>query len=205
MIGIVDYGIGNLGSVVNALTHLGLEAELLTDPAQVDHHKRLLLPGVGSFALAMDRLNEAGWSSALRHHCEAGMPLLGICLGMQLLFEEGEEHGMRKGLGLLPGRVVPLNPGAGLRVPQIGWNGLSYVRRHPLFCGVKEHVDFYFVHSFQCMPTDPSDIIATCDYGSAVTAAVARGNVAGMQFHPEKSQDCGLKLLSNFADWDPEC
>lgn len=205
MIGIVDYGMGNLGSVANALTHLGLDAELLTAPAQINDHERLLLPGVGSFAMAMDRLNEAGWTDALCRHCGEGMPLLGICLGMQLLFEEGEENGLRQGLGLLPGRVVPLKPDVGLRVPQIGWNGLDFARRHPLFRGIKEHVDFYFVHSFQCMPADPADIIATCDYGSAVTAAVARANVAGMQFHPEKSQDCGLKLLSNFAEWDPEC
>lgn len=205
MIGIVDYGMGNLGSVANALLHLGLEAQLLTDPSQIDGNERLILPGVGSFALAIDRLNEAGWSNALRLHCGAGMPLLGICLGMQLLFEEGEEHGTRQGLGLLPGRVVPLNPALAGRVPQIGWNGLDYARRHPLFSGVKEHVDFYFVHSFQCIPSNPSDIIATCEYGSSVTAAVANANVAGMQFHPEKSQDCGLKLLSNFAEWDPKC
>lgn len=205
MIGIVDYGMGNLGSVANALNHLGLDAEVLDDPEKITDHERLVLPGVGSFRLAMDRLDEAGWSETLRIRCAAGIPLLGICLGMQLLFEEGEEHGLRKGLGLLPGRVVPLAPGNDLRVPQVGWNGLTYAQRHPLFRGVKEHVDFYFVHSFECVPSEATDVIATCDYGNPVVASVARGNVVGMQFHPEKSQDCGLKLLSNFAEWDPEC
>lgn len=205
MIGVVDYGMGNLGSVANALSQLGLEADVITGPDQVARYERLVLPGVGSFRMAMDLMDAAGWSEALRAQCAAGKPLLGICLGMQLLFEEGEEHGLRKGLGLLPGRVVPLHPGPGLRVPQIGWNGLSYSRHHPLFRGVKEHVDFYFVHSFQCVPAVAADVVATCDYGDAVVAAVARANVAGMQFHPEKSQDCGLKLLANFAEWEPAC
>jgi imidazole glycerol-phosphate synthase subunit HisH len=205
MIGIIDYGMGNLGSVANALEHLGVEAEMLDAPTKVSAHDRLLLPGVGSFRLAMDRLDSSGWTTALRAHCSAGMPLLGICLGMQLLFDSGEEHGFRKGLGLVPGRVVPLDPMLGLRVPQVGWNGLDFARRHPLFRGVKESVDFYFVHSFHCIPNDTADIVATCEYGLDLVASVARQNVAGMQFHPEKSQDFGLKLLSNFVDWDPAC
>lgn len=205
MIGVIDYGMGNLQSVFNALSHQGLDAEVLDSPAKVAGHERLLLPGVGSFKQAMDRLDASGWSDAIRGHASTGKPLLGICLGMQLLFEEGEEHGLRKGLGLLPGRVTALEPGENLRVPQVGWNGLDYARRHELFRGVKEHVDFYFVHSFQCRPADAADVVATCDYGGPVVASVARGSVAGMQFHPEKSQDCGLKLLSNFAQWEPAC
>jgi glutamine amidotransferase len=205
MIGIVDYGMGNLGSVANAFDHLGLEAEIVDHPSRLEAHDRLILPGVGSFAMAMNRLNASGWSDALRQQAAEGVPLLGICLGMQLIFDIGEEHGITPGLGLIPGRVVPLNPGAGFRVPHVGWNGLSYPRRHPLFQGVKEHVDFYFVHSFQCMPTMEETVLATCAYGSEVVAAVGRGNVAGMQFHPEKSQDIGLKILENFAEWDGSC
>ena len=205
MIGIIDYGMGNLGSVANAFDHLGIEAEVVARPDQLAAHDRLILPGVGSFRLAMDKLDASGWSAALRQRVAAGVPLLGICLGMQLIFDEGEEHGPRPGLGLMPGKVVPLEPGLSLRVPHVGWSGLSYPRRHPLFKGVKEHVDFYFVHSYQCCPADEADVLAYCEYGSKVVAAVGRGNVAGVQFHPEKSQDMGLKILENFDGWGGTC
>lgn len=205
MIAIVDYGMGNLGSVANAFDHLGIEAEVVDRPDRLAAHNRLILPGVGSFRLAMEKLDASGWSAALRERVAAGLPLLGICLGMQLIFDEGEEHGSRLGLGLVPGRVVPLAPGASFRVPHVGWNGLTYPRRHPLFKGVKEHVDFYFVHSYQCLPADEADVRAYCEYGGKVVAAVGRANVAGVQFHPEKSQDMGLKILENFAEWDGTC
>jgi len=201
MIGIIDYGMGNLGSVANAFDHLGIEAEILARPDQLLAHDRLVLPGVGSFRLAMDKLDASGWSFALREQVTAGLPLLGICLGMQLILDEGVEHGSRAGLGLILGKVAPLIPGGTLRVPHVGWSGLSYPRRHPLFKGVKEHVDFYFVHSYQCLPADEANVLAYCDYGGKVVAAVGQNNVAGVQFHPEKSQDMGLKILENFAGW----
>jgi glutamine amidotransferase len=205
MIGIIDYGMGNLGSVANAFDHLGIEAEVVDRPERLAAHDRLILPGVGSFRLAMEKLDALGWSAVLRERVAAGLPLLGICLGMQLLFDEGEEHGPRSGLGLVSGNVVPLAPGPSFCVPHVGWNGLFYTRRHPLFKGVKEHVDFYFVHSYQCCPSDEADVLAYCEYGSKVVAAVGRANVVGVQFHPEKSQDMGLKILENFAAWDGTC
>lgn len=205
MIGIVNYGMGNLGSVANALDYLGLEAEIVDSPSRLGAHDRLILPGVGSFGMAMRSLNASGWSDALRQRVADGVPLLGICLGMQLIFDAGEEYGLTTGLGLVPGRVVPLSPRPPCRVPHVGWNGLSYSRRHPLFHGVKEHVDFYFVHSYQCIPALEETVLAQCDYGGEFVAAVGKKNVVGVQFHPEKSQDMGLKILENFAEWDGLC
>lgn len=205
MIGIINYGMGNLGSVANALDYLGLEAEIVDSPSQLGVHDRLLLPGVGSFGMGMRNLDASGWSEALRQKVNDGVPLLGICLGMQLLFDAGEEHGLTIGLGFIPGRVVPLRPAPPCRVPHVGWNGMSYPRRHPLFQGVKEHVDFYFVHSYQCMPSQADTVLAQCDYGGEFVAAVGKNNVLGVQFHPEKSQDVGLKILENFAGWDGLC
>lgn len=205
MIGVVDYGMGNLGSVTNAFRHLGLPATVLPSPDQLGACDRILLPGVGSFAHAMRNLNQGGWTEALRDAAAAGKPLLGVCLGMQLLFDEGLEHGPSAGLGLIPGRVVPLVPASPCRVPHVGWNDLTYARPHPLLKGLRAHVDMYFVHSFHCCPVDAQDILATSDHGGAFVAVVARGNVAGTQFHPEKSQDAGLKLLENFAAWEPAC
>jgi glutamine amidotransferase len=205
MIGIIDYGMGNLGSVANALDYLGLEAEIVDNPSRLGTHDHLILPGVGSFGIAMRSLDASGWSDAIREKVADGIPLLGICLGMQLIFDVGEEHGTTAGLGLIPGRVVPLSPAPPCRVPHVGWNGLSYPRRHPLFQGAKEHVDFYFVHSYQCVPLLEEAVLARCDYGGEFVAAAGKANVVGVQFHPEKSQDMGLKILETFAEWDGTC
>lgn len=201
MIGIIDYGMGNLGSVSNALSHGGHVAEVVSDPAQLSRYARLILPGVGSFAQAMGNLESRGWRPALHASVAEGRPLLGICLGMQLLFDHGEEHGDTAGLGLIPGRVRLMQPEAPHRLPHVGWNSLIYARRHPLFTGVKEHVDVYFVHSYHCVPQDEADIVARCSHGGLWVASVARGCVAGMQYHPEKSQPAGLRMLDNFAEW----
>ncbi|MDQ8021291.1 MAG: imidazole glycerol phosphate synthase subunit HisH [Moraxellaceae bacterium] len=202
MIGIVDYGMGNLGSVRNAFEHLGHAARIFDDPQEAAGFERILLPGVGSFAQAMRNLDERGWSPVLREVAASGKPMLGICLGMQLLFDRGEEHGDTAGLGLVPGKVIRMQPTPPNRLPHVGWNTLDHARRHPLHAGVKDHVDFYFVHSYHCVPDDEADVLARVDHGGRVVASVARANVAGMQFHPEKSQAVGLKLLENFAGWD---
>lgn len=201
MIAIVDFGMGNLASLANSFSYLGIESTVVDAPASIEQHTRLVLPGVGSFAKASQNLREAGWIDAIRGHCEKGRPLLGICLGMQLLFDTGEEHGLHRGIGLLRGNVAPLPQDLGLRIPHVGWSCLEHRQAHPLFKGVKTHVDFYFVHSFECIAATSSDVLATCDYGKLVVAAVAHENVAGVQFHPEKSQDPGLKILGNFAEW----
>ena len=205
MIGIIDYGAGNLASVRNALDQLGYEGTALPDPARLSDFERVILPGVGSFRLAMEALERGGWIPAAREFVATGRPFLGVCLGMQLLFDEGEEHGPTAGLGLIPGRVVLMTPAPPLRVPHVGWNSLIPARSHPLLAGVKSHVDLYFVHSYHCVPAQESDVVARCDYGGEFVAVVARRNVVGMQFHPEKSQPSGLKILENFATWDGGC
>ena len=205
MIGIVDYGAGNLASVRNAFARLDRQAAIIRQPGEIEGCDRIVLPGVGSFQRAMATLHAGGWADPLRTFARSGRPLLGVCLGMQLLFDCGDEHGPTAGLGLMAGRVTLMTPSAPLKVPHVGWNSLEHVREHPLFSGVKHHVDFYFVHSYHCLPSDPADVVARCDYGGAFVAAVARANVAGTQFHPEKSQPSGLGILENFAAWDPTC
>jgi len=131
--------------------------------------------------------------------------MLGICLGMQLLFDRGEEHGPTLGLGLIKGAVVRLRPSPPNKVPHVGWNNLSRIAPHPIFCGIKQNVDLYFVHSYHCLPDNPDDVIAICDFAGGFVAGVASGNVIGLQFHPEKSQPSGLRILKNFVEWDMEC
>jgi glutamine amidotransferase len=205
MIGILDYGAGNLASVRNAFAQLGLEAVVFDHPELIGNFERIIVPGVGSFRLAMEALESAGWPDALRSYAASGKPILGICLGMQLLFDKGYEHGETLGLGLVPGEVVLMTPEQPYKVPHVGWNSLIHVRQHPLFKGVKGHVDFYFVHSYRSSPREPENIVAMCDYAGEFVAVVSRDNVVGMQFHPEKSQPAGLRILKNFAEWDGAC
>ncbi|SFN29975.1 glutamine amidotransferase [Formivibrio citricus] len=205
MIGIVDYGVGNLASVRNAFDRAGYEAELCSRQEELGQYERLVLPGVGSFRSAMELLEQGGWVHALKTYAATKKPMLGICLGMQLMFDYGEEHGGAAGLGLIPGTVVHLEPAAPNKVPHVGWNSLNHAMRHSLLEGVKPVVDFYFVHSYHCVPKNPEHILATCDFGGEFVAAVVAGNVAGMQFHPEKSQPAGIRILENFAEWEPQC
>ena len=205
MIGIIDYGAGNLASVQNALEHLGHDACVFRDPDAIQDFDRIILPGVGSFRVAMDCLDAKGWSPRIQDYVATGKPLLGICLGMQLLFDSGEEHGTRQGLRLIPGTVLELRPKGGLKIPHVGWNNLAKIVSHPILKGIKKQVDFYFVHSYHCVLDDHSTVLATCDYGGEFVAVVARSNVVGTQFHPEKSQPCGLRMLDNFASWSMVC
>ena len=204
MVAIVDYGVGNLFSLRSSLAVLGAEAQVTGDPAALAAADRLILPGVGAFGDAADALRQKGLTGPLRRRAGAGQPQLGHCLGLQLRFDYSEEYGRHEGLGLIPGHVAPLAPDLPpeqhLKVPHIGWNGLR--RRqpaHPLLDGVKEGDCVYFVHSFYAVDCSPS-VIATAEYGIEVTAAVARGNVMGTQFHPEKSGAVGLAILRNFCE-----
>ena len=197
MIGVIDYGMGNVRSVLNALEFLGAEAELVADPATAEHDERLVLPGVGAFGAAMERLDERGFTEALPGLIEAGRPLLGICLGMQLLADTSSEHGEHRGLGLIAGRVDRLEV-APLRVPHVGWNELRVKRETELLAGLPEEPTFYFVHSFEFRPDDDEAVTATTTYGAEVTAVVEHGHVLGAQFHPEKSEAAGLAMLRNF-------
>lgn len=193
---LLDYGVGNTASVTRAFRRIGAEVELTSDPARVSAADRIVLPGVGAFAPARERLVAEGLDVALRTAVEGGARLLGLCLGFQLLFEESQEHGTTPGLGFLRGRVAPF--GAGVRTPHVGWNALSVERPGGLFTGVPSGTYFYFVHSFRPEGCDPEDVAASVDYGGPFAAAVQRGNVWGCQFHPEKSSEAGRTLLANF-------
>jgi glutamine amidotransferase len=196
VIAIIDYGMGNLHSVSKAVERLGCEMAVTSDPLQILAADGAILPGVGAFGDAMANLRETGLADTVKAYAASGKPLLGICLGMQLLFTESEEHGLHQGLNLLPGRVVRFQ--GSYKVPHMGWNELSFVQPSPLFEGVEPgHV--YFVHSYHALPEQRSDLLAVTDYHQPVTAIVGRDSVYGMQFHPEKSGELGMALLERFV------
>lgn len=202
MIGIIDYGRGNLRSVEKALIQLGYPARILEKPEQMADVQGIILPGVGAFADAMAALEEEGWIQPLLHYADSGRPFLGICLGMQVLFEVGEEHGEHKGLGLLPGRVVKFP--AGRKVPHMGWNTVRQEKPCFLMQGIPDEAYFYFVHSYYAQASEEQILVGMSDYGVPFPALVGRDNVWGAQFHPEKSSPWGLKLLENFGKWVSE-
>lgn len=202
MIGIVDYGRGNLRSVEKALQKLGYSARILEKPEELDQVKGIILPGVGAFADAMAALEEQGWIQPLLQYAQSGRPFLGICLGMQVLFEVGEEHGVHKGLSLLPGRVVKFPMGR--KVPHMGWNTLTQEKPCFLLEGIPDEAYFYFVHSYYALTEDEEILVGRSDYGVRFPALVGRDNIWGAQFHPEKSSPWGLKLLENFGRWVSE-
>lgn len=205
MIAVVDYGMGNLRSVMNALADLGAAAELITDPARLDQFERVVLPGVGAFAQAISTLNESGMSAALDHFRASGRPILGVCLGMQLMCSESEEDGLHKGLNWIPARVVSFQRDRNHKVPHMGWNALHLTRDDALFDGIEEGSDVYFVHSYYVKAESESNVLASTDYGVQFASIIGRDNLYGMQFHPEKSQNIGLKLLTNFLRTTPRC
>lgn len=198
MIALIDYGIGNLRSVQKALEHVGAEVRLTEDPAVILAAAKVVLPGVGAFGDGMKGLRARGGVEVVRAVAARGTPLLGICVGMQVLFEAGEEMGEHEGLGILPGRVKRFEAG-NLKVPQTGWNQIEPTRDHPLFDGLAVGAYAYFNHGYFCAAR-PEDTLATTDYGGPYPSVVGRGRVYGIQFHPEKSQSVGLVLLRNFVE-----
>ncbi len=199
MIAIIDYGAGNLRSVTNTLKYLGADVTIASSPEQMEGADRIVLPGVGAFGAGIASLREAGFEEPIKQAAAAGTPLLGICLGMQYLFDESEEMGKHKGLGLLPGRVVRF-PADVPKVPHIGWNQLHLESASPLLAGIDDGAYAYFVHSFIAAPADSADILASTDYGGSFASIVGRGNVFGIQCHPEKSQAVGQRILRNFIE-----
>lgn len=203
MIAVIDYGVGNLFSLCRSLEAIGQQPVVTGDPALLRQADRLFLPGVGAFQDAIAKLRQTGLDQVIKEEAAKGKPILGICLGMQLLFEESLEFGRWEGLGLIPGKVVPMEGviPADYKIPHIGWNALHFPQkdRHPLLGTVQEGDCVYFVHSFYAMDCDEA-VIATAEYGAELTAAVARGNVMGCQFHPEKSGDVGLNILRTFCE-----
>lgn len=197
-IGLIDYGAGNLRSVAKAFEHVGARVKLMSDPMDLRQADKLVLPGVGAFGDGMSALHQRGLVEPLRQAVAAGQPLLGICLGMQLLLSEGEEMGQHAGLGLLPGRVVKF-PEKGLKVPHTGWNQLWPTASSPLFAGIAPGSYAYFNHSYYCQP-ETEVVAATTDYGSQFASALWQQRVYGLQFHPEKSQQIGLQMIRNFVE-----
>ena len=198
MVAIIDYDAGNIKSVENAVRFLGHEVIVTSNAEEILSADHIILPGVGAFGDAMKRLNKAGLEETIRQAVDREIPFLGICLGLQLIFEESEESPGVKGLGLLPGRIRRIPEGDGRKVPQIGWNDLSFPRSSRLFAGIPEGSYVYFVHSYYLEAGDPADVAARTQYGVSIDAAVEHGKLFACQFHPEKSERIGMQILENF-------
>ncbi len=205
MITIIDYEMGNLRSVEKAFEKLGFAARVSSDPTDLLNTDKVVLPGVGAFKDCINNLRGGGFVEPLLKHVEAGKPMLGICVGMQMLFDESEEFGLHQGLGLIPGKVVRfpagmVEGGERLKVPHMGWNNISMKKASPIFSGVEDGSFVYFVHSYYCAAENEEDVAASCTYGDVeFCASVWRENIMATQFHPEKSQDIGLKIFENFG------
>ncbi len=201
MVAIIDYGVGNLFSLRSSFAAIGTEAEVTSDPETIRKAERVILPGVGAFGDAANKLRESGMDAVVKEEASRGKPLMGICLGMQLLFERSFEYGEYEGLGLLKGEIRPIAEQipATLKIPQMGWNALKIIRKSPLLRYTKNGEYVYFVHSYSAVKCEDS-LLASTEYGAELTACVGKGNVFGCQFHPEKSGEAGLKILKAFCE-----
>jgi len=199
MIAIIDYGMGNLRSVEKGFQKVGIDAVVITNPKAIDNAQAVVLPGVGAFRDCMRNLEQISMTEPIVKSIQKGKPFLGICLGLQVLFTESEEFGICKGLNILRGRVVKFQ--TGLKVPHMGWNNVKIVKKPPILDGVPDESFFYFVHSFYVVPQDIDVIATTTDYGITFTSMIWKENIFATQFHPEKSQETGLRVLKNFGDF----
>lgn len=203
-IAIIDYGMGNLRSVQKAFERVGAEATIVSRPEEIEKANRIVLPGVGAFKDAMAELRRKEFPEPIRQAIQAGKPFLGICLGLQMLFDVSYENGEFQGLGIVPGKVVKFELPVGYAIPQMGWNQVHFVNNAqsdcPLLKGISEKSYFYFVHSYYVCPQNYADVALTCDYGLDFCAMIHRDNLFACQFHPEKSQENGLKILENFVN-----
>ena len=199
-VAIVDYGMGNLRSVQNAVEHSGGTVVFVADPAQLRLHQKIILPGVGAFSQAIACLRETGLDVALNERRDAGAHILGICLGMHLMCTESEEDGIHQGLDWFSAKVVRFPMDIGLSVPHMGWNSVDFARDDLMFANLESGTDAYFVHGYRVQCNEPGDVLATTDYGMHFHSIIHRGNVRGIQFHPEKSQDFGLNMIRNYVE-----
>ena len=201
--GVIHYGAGNTGSVLRALERIGSDVELVDSPEELGNFSSVLLPGVGSFSKAMRNLVDRGWVDHLRHFVDSGRPLAGICLGMQLLMDSGDEGGFQAGLGFIHGKTHQIRADARTKLPHMGWNSIEIRREHNLLSGIRPSADYYFAHSYVVDPLDAEVIVATTVCGQDFPSIIAQDNVVGFQFHPEKSPPMGKTLLRNFLEWNP--
>lgn len=199
MIAVVDYGMGNLRSVEKGLKRIGARAEVTRDAKTILSARGVVLPGVGAFSACMENLRRFGLIEPIQEIVRQKRPFLGICLGLQLLFSESEEFGSQKGLDLFPGRVVGFGSGNGLKVPHMGWNGVEVKKESPFLAGISDGAYMYFVHSYYVVPEDPSLVATTTTYGLPFVSSIATDHLFACQFHPEKSQQLGLRILANFS------
>lgn len=199
MVVVVDYGMGNLRSVQKGFEKIGAVAVISRDPDEVARADRLVLPGVGAFPECMKNLGRFDLIEPVVEFVKSGRPFLGICLGLQLLFDESEEFGLHKGLGLISGTVKAFDRNMGLKIPHMGWNQVRFAKKSPIFEGIEDESFFYFVHSYYVVPSDTSSIAGETEYGIRFTCAISGDNIFAVQFHPEKSQQIGLRILQNFA------
>ena len=200
MIGIINFGYGNIQSIINALNDAEIKSKVLSKSTEIKKFEKLILPGVGSFKTCFDKLEKYGWKSEILEYIDKQKFLLGICLGMQLLFQWGEEDGGSNGLAIFKGKVKKIKIDSFEKLPHVGWNNIKLERESKLFEGINGNVDYYFIHTFECLPENKSEIIATTEYGTKkIIASISNNkNVYGTQFHPEKSPPNGLKILGNF-------
>ena len=201
MIGVIDYQLNNLKSLTSALNRAELEYQIIENPDNILNFERIILPGVGAFSAGMRELRSQGWDTAIVQSAKNGVKILGICLGMQLLFESSQEIRVEKGLALVKGNVVPFPVSNNLPVPHMGWNDFRRLAPHEILKNINDGIDFYFVHSFFVNPKDPTDILAETDYGVYFPSIILKNNILGVQFHPEKSYPAGIQLLKNFNSW----
>jgi glutamine amidotransferase len=204
-IGIINIGIGNIGSVSNAVYSQGFDPILVSSAEDFEHITHLIIPGVGSYLAAMKLLRDGDLVEAIVGFVQQGKPTLGICLGMQLLSFIGFEGGQTEGLRLIEGEVMPLEKVKGLNLPHVGWNTVTHKREHPVLNGIKTGLDFYFVNGYFFKAKNDDDVIASSDYGQSFPSIIGNKNIIGVQFHPEKSQINGLRMLDNFCLWDGVC
>ena len=200
MIGIINYGLGNLSSVINAFKKVSDSVEIFDNPNLIKKYSKLVLPGVGSFNVGMKLLTEKKWNNKIENFVKSGNCLLGICLGMQLFFKNGFEDGQTEGLNLIEGSVTKMKIDKKFKLPHVGWNSLIFKKEHQFFNKVNKNIDYYFVHSYSCDPKNKDFILAEFNYGKNFTATVGKDNLIGTQFHPEKSLPSGLQLIKNFID-----
>ncbi len=204
MIAIPNYGLGNVGSLINSLEKIDVNFSLVSNPELLSNFDRIILPGVGTFSKGIAKLEVMGWIKALNKFNNTKKPILGICLGMQLLFNSSEEFNDKevKGLGFIDGKVKLLRGNQNCKIPHMGWNNINIINNHQIFSGISPHIDYYFVHSYACEPKNKSDILGTTEHYEKFVSVVNKDNIIALQFHPEKSPPSGLKILKNFSEWN---